>query len=279
MLSVHIQKIFKQCILASFYGWHYAVFRSEVINEGVKRKTKISIMVPAWNEEERLPKCMERLLEFTREWKNTCEIVICADGSTDRTLSIANEYASNNSNVRVSYWPKRLGKGGGLLHGLNKASGNIVVFTDVDLSASPDQIPKLIAPINRAVADMVIGSRNLRESIITEEPPTHRKILGRVFNFLFRKLFHSDLHDTQCGFKAIKSEAFRILADEISIRGYTFDIDLIVKALKKGYRVTEIPIVWGYREGSKVNSFRQSFAMGRSLLLVWFENQKKEPKP
>ena len=194
-----------------------------------------------------------------------------------RTVSIANEYSHEYPQVKVAYWPERLGKGGGILHGLRFASGDVIVIIDVDLSAPPYQISRLANLINSGVADLIVGSRNLQKSIITDKPPTHRKYLGRTFNFLFRLLFHKDFHDTQCGFKAIKSSVLRDLSDDLSIEGYAFDIDIILKALKKGYRVIEIPIVWGYRRGSKVNSLSLIFEMARSLLIIWLENQKRGP--
>jgi glycosyltransferase involved in cell wall biosynthesis len=239
------------------------------------RPVKISIMIPVWNEEARLSTCMTRLLDYIlREGDTDWEIVICVDGCTDRTLSIANEYAQRHSQVRVAYWPNRLGKGGGILHGLKIAKGDVIVITDVDLSASPDQILKLVSLINSGTADLAIGSRYMPESIITDKPPKHRRFLGRGFNFLFRSLFDVDLHDTQCGFKAIRANIFKDLSDKLNVKGYAFDIDLIVKALKMGCKVVEVPITWGYQKGSKVNYFLESFRMARSLLMVWYQNRK-----
>lgn len=235
----------------------------------------ISIIVPVWNEETRLRACLDHLLEYASAEGARAEIIVCADGCTDRTLSIANQYAQESCRVKVAYWPERLGKGGGILNGLKLASGDVVAISDVDLSAPPTEIAKLVYPVGLGSADLVLGSRNLRDSIVTERPPLYRTLLGRAFNFVFRALFHASYHDTQCGFKAIKTGAFRELSEDLIIEGYAFDIDLIVKALRRGYRILEVPIVWGYRKGSRVRLFRDIVSMARSLAIVWLESKKK----
>jgi glycosyltransferase involved in cell wall biosynthesis len=236
----------------------------------------VSIMVPVWNEEARLRSCLEHLLNHVLKIeRETSEIIICADGCTDNTLALANEYTRRYSQVKVAYWPERLGKGGGLIHGLSLVQGDAVVITDVDLAAPSDEIPKLISLIRSGEADLVLGSRYLPASKIVTRPPVHRRLLSKGFNFLFRTLFHSDIRDTQCGFKAIRTSTFKDLAKNTTVRGFAFDIDLVVKALRKGYSVVEVPIVWGYKEGSKVNSLNQVFAMSHSLLTVWLENRKR----
>lgn len=240
---------------------------------------KISVMIPVWNEEKRLASCIDSLLEYgSKNLDGNMEIIVCADGCTDETVNIANSYARRYPNVKLAEWPDRLGKGGGILNGVKMVDGDVVVITDVDLSASPEEIQKLVSPINSGKADFVVGSRSLAGSTITKKAPIHRIFLGRAFNFLFRMFFHADFHDTQCGFKAIKTGVLIKLCDDLTIEGYAFDIDLIVKALRHGYRVVEVSIVWGYKTGSKVDSLRQSYEMARSLLIVWLENLKREPK-
>jgi len=238
---------------------------------------KVSILVPVWNEADRIPSCMDRILSFVSTKADmTWEILVCADGCTDATLDIANQYASEHNQVKVAYYPQRLGKGGGILHGSEIAAGDVIVIADVDLSAPPDQILKVVSALSSEQADLVVGSRNMPGSTITEKSPTHRVFLGRALNFLFRLLFHADFHDTQCGLKAIKTTVFRDLRHDLGIEGYAFDLDLIVKAMKMGYKVIETPIVWGYRRGSKVGSLHDSFAMARSLMIVWLQSQKTE---
>jgi ubiquinone/menaquinone biosynthesis C-methylase UbiE len=240
---------------------------------------RISALVPVWNEERRLAASLEILLHhFSDQEKDGSEIVICADGCTDGTLNVAKEYAEKFPQIKIADWPERLGKGGGILNGLRFAGGDITVITDVDLSAPMEQLPKLVSQVASGKADLIIGSRNLAQSIITEKPPIHRKVLGKGFNLLFRLLFAEDFHDTQCGLKVVRTRVLRDLAEDLTVEGYAFDIDLIVKALRKGYKVVEVPVVWGYHKGSKVGALHQMFKMAHDLILVWLENKKREPR-
>lgn len=148
---------------------------------------------------------------------------------------------------------------------------------DADLSVPTSEIPKLLDALEEG-ADIAIGSRNLPESELIVRPPYHRIVLGRTFNFLFRHLFHVKIYDTQCGFKAIKANVLRELVDMIMIEGFAFDINLIVEAIKNNYKITEVPIAWEYRKGSKVNTFKQAFIMARDLSTIYLETKKRELK-
>ncbi len=227
---------------------------------------KTSLIIPVHNEEERIYDCLNQL---SRSLSGDYEIIVSADGCTDRTVETAKHFP-----VKVATFRERLGKGGGILNALRVAEGEAIVITDVDLSASPSQIPKITNALRNA--DIVLGSRNLKGSVIKVKPPIHRIFLGKTFNWLFRRLFNIRIFDTQCGFKAIKREVFQDLSNDLNVEGFAFDVDLIVKAYKKGYRILEIPIEWSYKKGSKVNSLRQIYAMGRDLLTVWLGTKKKE---
>ena len=227
---------------------------------------KVSLIIPVHNEESRIYDCLDQL---SRSLSEDYEIIVAADGCTDRTIETAENFP-----VKVATFHERLGKGGGLLNALRMATGEAIVITDVDLSASPSQIPKITNELENA--DIVLGSRGLRDSVIRVRPPVHRIFLGRAFNWLFRRLFKIRIFDTQCGFKAIKREVLQDLSNDLNVEGFAFDVDLIVKAYKRGYKILEVPIDWSYKDGSKVDSLRQIYTMGRDLLMVWLEAQKKE---
>ncbi|UCE75393.1 MAG: glycosyltransferase, partial [Methanomassiliicoccales archaeon] len=237
---------------------------------------KISIILPAYNEETRLPSCLDRLSEYLSKINLNYEIIVSADGSTDKTEEIASDYESINPNIILVSFPERLGKGGGILNATNVASGDILIIMDVDLSVPPEQITPTIVKMEEEQADLIYGSRNMPESIILVEPPLYRKFLGKAFNFFFRLLFGIELHDTQCGFKAVRKGVFDSLQRDLNIEGFAYDIDLAVKANKHGYKIVEIPVTWSHGSGSKVNVFRQMIEMGRDLLIIWFEGKKKE---
>ena len=239
---------------------------------------KISIILPAYNEEARLPSCLDELLSYLPTLDIQYEIIVSADGCTDDTEKIASEYASAHKNVLLVSFPERLGKGGGILNAARAASGDILIMMDVDLATPPIQIPATLRRMEEEQADIVYGSRNMPESNILVRPPFYRKILGKAFNFLFRLLFDIDLHDTQCGFKAIRRDVLNSFQRELNIEGFAYDMDLAVKAVRHGYKILELPITWSHVEGSKVNTLRQIFEMGRDLLIVWLEGKKREVK-
>ncbi len=224
------------------------------------------------NEEERLPSCLDSLLEF---YDNTVrvEMIVSEDGSADNTLKIAESYSARDTRVRVVHSEERLGKGGGIIRGLREARGNLVMFMDADLSIKPDQIPRLQKAIEEG-ADLAIGSRSLLQSIVTKKRPLVRRFLAGGFNWWFRFLFQIQIRDTQCGFKMMKREISRELLDKIDVRGFAFDVDLLVKAHDSGYVITEVPIVWSPVGGSKISLTRHPIQMGKDLLRIWWGRLK-----
>jgi 2-polyprenyl-3-methyl-5-hydroxy-6-metoxy-1,4-benzoquinol methylase len=229
---------------------------------------KVSIILPACNEERRICDCLFQLLQSLSE---EYEIIIAADGCTDSTIELATLFP-----VKIVAFQERLGKGGGILNALRVAEGEAIVISDVDLSASPSQIPQVVNALQDA--DIALGSRNLKDSVIPVKPPIHRTLLGKTFNWLFRRLFHIRIFDTQCGLKAVKRHVLEDLSNDLSVDGFAFDVDLIVKAHHKGFSIQEVPIMWSYKEGSKVNCLRQIYTMGKDLLRVWLEAHRKEVK-
>ena len=235
---------------------------------------KISIIIPAYNEESRIRYALDTLIEYLSGLEHTYEVIVSADGSTDDTAKITSEYTQKHSNVILATFPKRLGKGGGILNAAQIASGDVLIMMDVDMATPPDEIPKTIEVMEREQADIIYGSRHHPESIILNEPPFNRNILGKAYNYFFRLLFGINLHDTQCGYKAIRKNVFDSLKREINIAGFAYDIDLAVKAERDGYKIVEMPVTWSHGEGSKINVLRQVFEMGRDLLIVWLESKK-----
>jgi len=226
-------------------------------------KVECSIIIPVYNEEKRISECLNALC------KENYEIIVSADGCDDRTVKIAKQFQ-----VKITTFPERLGKGGGILNALELATNEIIIIMDADLSVSPNQISKLLAEISDA--DIVLGSRNLKDSRIPVKPPFYRRLLGRTFNWIFRKLFGLQFFDTQCGFKAVRKSVFEQLENDLYLDGFAFDINLIVKANERGYRIKEVPIEWSYKKGSKVNTTKQIYVMGKDLFTLWLETKKRK---
>ena len=236
---------------------------------------RLSIVVPVFNEEKRLSHCLDSLLEFCRV-QDGVELIIAEDGSTDGTLKIAEGYASRNSQIRVVHSPQRLGKGGGIWNGIKMAKGELAMFMDVDLSTSPDQILKLISAIEQG-ADLAIGSRALPGSKLAKPRSLARSFLSSGFNWLFWALFRLGIKDTQCGFKMMKIEVAKDLAPRVKTNGFAFDVDLIVKAHDRGYKMVEVPIVWTPAEGSKINLRRHTIEMAKDVLKLWLSRLEAKP--
>jgi len=154
---------------------------------------KCSIIVPAYNEEDRIADCLDQLLSSLPK---NYEIIVAADGCTDRTVEISKQFP-----VKIATYHRPLGKGGGIMNALRFAEGETIVLCDVDLSVSPSQIPFLVKELQNA--DLVITRR------IAYGYPLHRRFLSRIFNMLFRFLFRIDVCDTQCGFKAVEKKNSR----------------------------------------------------------------------
>ena len=200
-----------------------------------------SVILPAYNEEKRIENCLNTLVSIL---PRACEVVVAADGCTDKTVTLARHFP-----VRIVSCSERLGKGGGILNAAKTAENSNIVFCDVDLSVHPRNIPEIAKMLK--TADLVVGIRQVTGY------PLHRRILSLGFNLIFRLMFHIPIRDTQCGFKAVKKNVLTNLG--LQVTGYGFDVELIVKAHRQGYRISEFPVEWHYQEGSKVNVVRQVF--------------------
>jgi len=232
-------------------------------------KPLISLIIPVCNEERRIPRCLNRVSKFMERSPLDLEVILAEDGSTDRTLEIATDFAKRNPWIRVVTSSTRLGKGGGILNGVESSHGNVVVYIDADLSTTPEQIPSLVEAIQEGY-DVAIGSRLHPRSYVTGAP-RHRVLLGRIFNAVVRLLFRLRYFDTQVGFKAFKREALSKILSYVNTDGFAFDVDLIVKAEKLRYKIKEIEIAWRYMPGSTVSPIGQAWKMFLDVLRIRLE--------
>lgn len=231
---------------------------------------KVSIILPVYNEEERLPRALNRLVEYLIGQEIEYEIIVAADGCTDKSVDIAEEYALENPNIIVVLNRDRLGKGGGFLNGCKVASGDVFFLYDVDMAVPPDEIPRILNMMNDERVDLIFGSRHLPKSIILVKAPVLRRFLSKTYNRFFRLLFGLDIRDSQCGFKAVRREVVEFLSPKLRKFGYAFDVELAVKASKYGFKIVEVPITWSYVEGSKIRILLQSFEIGKDTITLWF---------
>ncbi len=225
----------------------------------------LSIVLPAHNEESRLPAAIQQIEKYLANHTFDSEVVIVENASNDRTLELAEEFARRNSNCHVLR-ESRPGKGNAVRTGILAASGRYRFVCDVDLSMSVDQIDSFLPP-RREGYDIAIGSREAPGAERLGEPIS-RHLVGRVFNTMVRWLTLPQLQDTQCGFKCFTAEAAEALFPLQTLNGWAFDVEILAVALRKGYKVIEVPIRWQYFTGSKIHMLRDSLHMALDLLTI-----------
>ncbi|MGH9524892.1 MAG: dolichyl-phosphate beta-glucosyltransferase [Terriglobales bacterium] len=219
-----------------------------------------SIVIPAFNEELRLAKTLDQVIAFLQQQHCKAEIVVVNDGSTDATADIVRQYARSNSSLKLVENPGNRGKGFAVRNGMLNASGDILLFTDADLSAPITEAPKLVAALQRG-ADVAIGSRWLDPSLQTQRQSVLRQVLGRVYNVVMRGLLGMQFRDTQCGFKAFTRNAAHVVFPAQTIEGWGFDPEILYLARRSGLRVEEVPVRWGHDTGTRIHPFRDGYQM------------------
>lgn len=225
----------------------------------------LSIVIPAYNEENRLPNTLEQVFHFLEKQPFASEILVVENGSNDRTFEIAQKFADKYQNMHVLRSEQR-GKGLAIQRGVMAAVGEYVFMCDADLSMPVEEINKFIPPRLKDV-DIAIASREAPGSVRYNEP-YYRHFTGRVFNTLIRLLVLPGLQDTQCGFKCIRAQVARDIFPYQTLTGWAFDVELLYIARLHGYRIVEIPIDWYFNADSKISVVRDSLRMFLDLLRI-----------
>jgi dolichyl-phosphate beta-glucosyltransferase len=227
----------------------------------------ISIVIPAYNEEERLGPTLDRVLDFAEQSGWNAEVLVVNDGSQDRTADIVRDYAQKTGIVRLLDNPGNRGKGYSVRNGVLHATGDIVLFTDADMSSPIEEAPKLLSALMEG-ADIAIGSRWARSELQTRRQSLMRQFLGRVFNLLLRALLRLNFKDTQCGFKAFRREAAQTVFPLQHIERWGFDPEILFLAHKLGYCIAEVPVRWGHDTRTRINPIVDGSRMVSEMLLI-----------
>lgn len=225
----------------------------------------LSIIIPAYNEENRLPNSLEQVFRFLEKQSYTAEVIVVENGSTDKTLEVASNFAKKHKNLRVFHSEQR-GKGSAVLRGVRESQGEYVFICDADLSMPIEEITKFLPPALTDF-DIAIGSREAPGSVRYNEP-YYRHLTGRVFNTLIRLMVLPGLQDTQCGFKCMRAVVAHDIFRLQTITGWAFDVELLFIAHRRGYRIVEIPINWNFNADSKVRVLRDAWRMFVDLLII-----------
>jgi dolichyl-phosphate beta-glucosyltransferase len=225
----------------------------------------LTIVIPAYNEERRLPATLERIHAWLEEgrWR-FCEIVVVDDGSTDKTVEAAERFGA-----RVLRNPGNRGKGYSVRHGMLEARGEWALLTDADLSTPIEELARLWRAAEEAGARIAIGSRALDRSLIGVHQPMLRENVGRLFNVGMRLITGLPFRDTQCGFKLFATEAAREIFRRQRLDGFGFDVEVLVLARELGYRTVEVPVRWDDVLGTKVSLRRGLAAFLDPLRVVY----------
>lgn len=223
----------------------------------------LSIVVPAYNEGARLGQSLHAIVTYLNDYAPDAELIVVDDGSSDSTANVAREELASARNLRTSVisYQSNLGKGRAVRLGLLASRGDIVLFTDADLSTPITEAPKLVDPIAQGECDLAFGSRALDRSLIGIHQPWRREQGGRVFNLAVRLATGLPFWDTQCGFKAFRMSNCRPIIEGATIDRFGFDVELLYVAYRAGLRLKEIPVRWNHAEGSKVNVASDSLKM------------------
>jgi glycosyltransferase involved in cell wall biosynthesis len=231
---------------------------------------KLSIVVPAYNEEGRIGRMLEAyLVYFTEHYGNDFEMIVSVNGSSDGTESVVRARQSRHPQLRMIVDPRPIGKGGAIMAAGVVAQGDLIGFADADGATSPAAFDDLVHQIG--AAGLIIASRWLPGSRVSPRQPWQRRAASRAFNFLVRMLFELRITDTQCGAKLMTAEAWRAIVPNIGLTKWAFDVDMLFKTRRARFPIKEIPTTWSDIGGSKVKVGRASIqmllAIGRLRLL------------
>ena len=229
-----------------------------------------SIIIPAYNEGQRITASLDKVLAYIGQQGWNAEVIVVDDGSRDDTPNIVRGYTQRHPAVRMLQNPGNRGKGYSVRHGMLNARGDLLLFSDADLSSPISEASKLFAALAQG-AEVAIGSRWLRSELQTERQPFYRQLFGRVFNLHLRLLLGLQFKDTQCGFKAFTSRAAQMLFPQQKIERWGFDPELLFLARKFGLPVREVAVEWAHDNRSKISYLKDGLHMGVETLRVrWY---------
>ena len=218
----------------------------------------LSVVIPAHNEADHIGGLLEAFSVFSG-----VELIVAEDASTDGTQNIVQEFAGRNNDVVLSSYDKLTGKGAAVKRGLKLAKGDVLGFIDGDGSIHPKELMRVAATIDDG-ADLAVGSRDLRTSVIVRPQPLSRRVSGSIYSLLARALLDTRIKDFQCGCKVFRRDVWHSLT--IACDGFAFDTELIAKAHEKGFVIVEVPITWSNQSNSKVRISRDVLPMLKCIL-------------
>ena len=232
---------------------------------------ELSIVIPCYNEEQRLPRTIEQIERYLAGQGIPHELILVDDGSSDGTRKLMDAAAERNPAVRVEALPQNRGKGRALAEGVAAARGAEILVTDADLSTPIEEIDKLRAALRQG-AGVAIGSRALKESRVEVSQPFYRVLMGKAFNLLVQALLLPGIWDTQCGFKLFRADVAHEVFAGLTTDGFGYDPEVLYRAKQRGVRIAELPVVWRNSAQTTVSPIKSSLDMFRHVLRIRFRS-------
>ena len=238
----------------------------------------LAIIIPAYNEQERLGPTLARIAEYARTLDFDTEIWVVNDGSADDTTKLVKCVAESEPLVHLLDCEQNQGKGAAVRQGMLEIDAEWLLMSDADLATPIEELDKLWPHVGEATP-IAIGSRPLKESELEVRQPWYREMMGRAFNLAVRTLGIKGIADTQCGFKLYRQDVARDIFSRSKIDGFGFDFEVLMIARDLGYNIAEVPIRWQHKEGSKVNLLRDGVRMLRELMLLRLAGRARRISP
>ena len=230
----------------------------------------LSIVIPAYNEEQRLPRTIEQIERYLDGRQISYELILVDDGSKDGTRQVMDAAAERNPRIRLEALPGNRGKGRALSTGVAVARGEEVLVTDADLSTPIEELEKLEAAL-KSGAGVAIASRAVRGSRIDIRQPIYRVLMGKAFNVIVQVVLLPGIWDTQCGFKLFRADVARPVFAALTTDGFGYDPEVLYLAKRRGVKIVEVPVVWQHSAPTKVMPIRSSFDMFKHVVRVRFK--------
>lgn len=244
----------------------------------MRRPEFLSVIIPAYNEADRLSGTLTRIAEYLATSFEDWEIIVVDDGSSDATGDLVRIAQQSSDRIRLHSFARNRGKGFAVRSGVFSATGDMILFCDADLSTPIEELSSALEALDSGAA-IAIASRGLKSSRILRHQRWYRENLGRMFNHLVRAIVGLPFADTQCGFKLFTRPAALAIFPECRVDGFAFDVEVLLLARDHGLRVQEFPATWHHAPGSKVHLFRDSFDMLMTTLRLRWRSGDRQAAP